>query len=884
MMLNKQFKFLILSVLFTLNVLGAGSYIKGPALIEGFTTITSAAGTTTLTVASETKQIVTGATTQTIVMPDATTLPLGRKFLIINKSSGNVTVNDGSGGLLVTVAGGTQAEVHLRAGGSLAGTWDVLESSAGGGGGTWGSITGTLSDQTDLQTALNAKADENNPGFAGTIGTTITASRLLVTDGSSNLAASATTATEAGYLSGVTGGIQTQLNGKVDESEFAAKGDILVGTGAGTLDNQAVGTNGQTLIADSAATKGIRYKTPLVDNFIKNGDAESTTPIVTYADAAGTRPVDGTGGSPNVTTSISSTAPLADTNSFLLTKDAVNRQGQGWSIPFTIPNSMKAKVAQIELDYIVNSGTFAAGSSSSDGDLIVYIYDVTNSTLIEPSSIKFLSSSTATSDRIVTNFQTSATGTSYNLILHVASTSASAYTLKVDNIQVKPSQYVYGTPITDWVAYTPTGSLTTNATYTGMRRRVGGDEEFRIKTAFSGTNTQGAMTLNLPVTIDTAKIPGTISGATIFGQGSARDNASADFDVVVGYNSSTSVTVLLKNSSATYAYFNQVDTSANVPMTIANGDTVEVFFKVPVVGYGSSTQQSDGYDGRQITASYTGTSGTITAGGTRFIVDAPTKVVDKTSAVTTGASWKFTALSSGTYQVNYVAGHSSVTLTTGSSLEAEVYKNGSFYAAIARHVQQAATAVTPLLSGSLLVELNAGDYIDVREAVGGAVNATISSSRIDVYKLQAPTTISATERVSAILSLPSGQALGSATVDTVIYTSKEEDTHGAYNSSTGEYRIQYGGRYDFTMLATCSARSSAAFDLAGYIYVNGVERASLNNYSGVNTVIHIFPINLTTSLVLSAGDIVTFRARAGYSGESLVANAAKNRVSILKAK
>ena len=125
------------------------------------------------------------------------------------------------------------------------------------------------------------------------------------------------------------------------------------------------------------------------------------------------------------------------------------------------------------------------------------------------------------------------------------------------------------------------------------------------------------------------------------------------------------------------------------------------------------------------------------------------------------------------------------------------------------------------------------------------------------------------------MSLPSGQALGSATVDTVIYTSKEEDTHGNYNSSTGEYRIQYGGRYDFTMLATCSTRSSAVFDLTGYIYVNGVERASLNNYSGVNTVLHIFPINLTTSLVLSAGDIVTFRARAGYSGESLVANAAK---------
>ena len=33
----------------------------------------------------------------------------------------------------------------------------------GGGGGTWGSITGTLSDQTDLQSALDAKYDASNP-------------------------------------------------------------------------------------------------------------------------------------------------------------------------------------------------------------------------------------------------------------------------------------------------------------------------------------------------------------------------------------------------------------------------------------------------------------------------------------------------------------------------------------------------------------------------------------------------------------------------------------------------------------------------------------------------------------------------------------------------
>lgn len=41
--------------------------------------------------------------------------------------------------------------------------------SGGGGGGTWGSITGTLSSQTDLQNALNLKATIASPTFTGTV-------------------------------------------------------------------------------------------------------------------------------------------------------------------------------------------------------------------------------------------------------------------------------------------------------------------------------------------------------------------------------------------------------------------------------------------------------------------------------------------------------------------------------------------------------------------------------------------------------------------------------------------------------------------------------------------------------------------------------------------
>lgn len=68
----------------------------------------------------------------------------------------------------------------------------------GGGGGTWGSITGTLSDQTDLQTALDGKVgDSGDETIAGTktfssapICSALTASKLVVTDGSKALSSS----------------------------------------------------------------------------------------------------------------------------------------------------------------------------------------------------------------------------------------------------------------------------------------------------------------------------------------------------------------------------------------------------------------------------------------------------------------------------------------------------------------------------------------------------------------------------------------------------------------------------------------------------------------------------------------------------------------------
>jgi cytochrome c1 len=45
-------------------------------------------------------------------------------------------------------------------------------------------------------------------------------------------------------------------------TEIAAKGDLIAGTGSQTFDNVTVGTNGTSLVADSAASTGLKWGFP----------------------------------------------------------------------------------------------------------------------------------------------------------------------------------------------------------------------------------------------------------------------------------------------------------------------------------------------------------------------------------------------------------------------------------------------------------------------------------------------------------------------------------------------------------------------------------------------------------------------------------------------
>jgi hypothetical protein len=171
-------------------------------------------------------------------------------------------------------------------------------------------------------------------------------------------------------------------------------------------------------------------------------------------------------------------------------------------------------------------------------------------------------------------------------------------------------------PVGDWQTFTPTGSWTTNTTYTGQWRRVGDSAEVNVSIVLSGAPTSANLSINLPpgLVIDTTKLAGFGANGKSLGFGSAGDNGVQGYPVDVQYNNTTSVTVNPFNASATYATYSTILNQA-IPFTFGATDVVTVRFSVPIVGWSSQSAiraDQSNYDWTSYTPTFTG-FGTVTS-------------------------------------------------------------------------------------------------------------------------------------------------------------------------------------------------------------------------------------------------------------------------------
>lgn len=209
-----------------------------------------------------------------------------------------------------------------------------------------------------------------------------------------------------------------------------------------------------------------------------------------YADAAGSTPVDGTGGTATITKAWNGTNPLNGKGDMIITKPASNCQGNGASKDFTIDSGQLGKVTQIDFDYLVPSA-YVSGYAN------VSVYDVTNAKFC-PVTVSDIAASFGSIARHSFLFIPNANSKNYRLCIHIADSTSTAWTLEVDNFQIGNWKTFSAPVVTPWVDYTPVftgfGTVTINK---AQWKRDGEDILLSIKIVV-GTPTSVEAQMTLP--------------------------------------------------------------------------------------------------------------------------------------------------------------------------------------------------------------------------------------------------------------------------------------------------------------------------------------------------------------------------------------------------
>jgi len=627
-------------------------------------------------------------------------------------------------------------------------------------------------------------------------------------------------------------------------------------------------------VGSSASSSGINYLST-------NPDFEvNATGYSAYADAAGTSPVDGTGGSPSTTIVRSTSTPLRGTASGLWSKSAANRQGEGFSYAFTIDTADQAKVLEISYDY-TTSANFV------DADMRMFIYDVTNAVIIEPSQRDIQAN--AGQGKYLGYFQAASNSLSYRVIWHVASTSALAYDFKLDNVKVGPPSVATNTKAAACKIYLGTSNQTVSA------------------------STETTVTLNA-TKFDTAGMATLASnGITIPESGLYYLNTNINY---LNLTADERLTVRIKNGSTVLAYMDKTDTLSTTSATIGSatlaqlnkGDVITVTVDSQAdTSYNiafSGTEASFSYleaaliksDAASISNSaiafkvYLNTAANHTSSGSFQIVPLDTVQYD-TAGGFNAANNRWEAPESGYYFLS-----STVTFTSIADTNAvlpTIFVNGTTTAMQGTVYRMGGTGVCRSNVNGIHF-LNKGDYVQARirqdDSASEAYTTGSDATYFSGFKIaQASGVVAPTEVVYAKYNTNAGQSItnSSGTFNVVDFEDKITDTHSA---------VTTGSSWKFTAPITGYYQVNCSLEFASSAWTTGDGlRISVSKDLGVNIFANMmtsWPSTFTgslgmwgsTAVEMLKGETITIGILAVRTGGStnLRTIASRNEVSIFK--
>jgi hypothetical protein len=816
---------------------------------------------------------VIGATTPaaaTVTSLTATSASVAGAPVVTTTATQTLTNKTLTSPVINTPTGITKADVGL---GNVDNTSDATKNAA----------TATLTNKTLTSPVVNTPVVTGGTIDNTVIGATTPAAATVTS-------LTATSASVGGAPVVTTTGTQTLSN----KTLTAPVVDALSMTQITTPANPSAGSNkvyvkndGKAYILDSSGTETVLGSGGTGVNFIVGGDAEGVNPfVITKNTAASARPDAGfVSGGTALTATITSTSPLNGAKSFLLTKPASNAQGNQAYIPFAVSLEYRAKAVTITLPYIVNTGTFVAGTRTTDSDAIIYIYDVTNGVFIEPSNIKFLSNSATISSSVQATFQTSATGASYRLLVHVATTSALAWELKVDDIVVGPANYQYGTPVTDRAIYSPVyGSGLGTVTNSGVYYSKIGDCALVMGTFTAGTTTGLLGSIGMPGTIDSSKMG---SGTKVVGrwERSNGGNPSVKSGPLMWTSGTNLVSIQGDDKTTPADPFN----SNGVNGFIGTGDLVTVSIEsIPIQGWSSSVQTSDQTDTRVVVAKYSTAAGqTIATNNTPTTINFGTQVFDSHGAVTTGASWRYTCVVPGYYRIS-----TSIKVTNIPQykvLNLALYKNANLDSVFRDDISTYPAPDRFVSSGSTIVELKTGDSFYISAAQSDTSPITLSTfaaeNTIAIERISGPSAIAANENINARYTTSAGQVIPNATDTLINFSTIDFDSHGLVTTGAWKFTAGISGTYSVSSLVTTAynTTSAATAILKLMVWKNGTVYADLDRTVYALTGDAENAASGSTLLRLNAGDYIQIYVFQNIGVSATLNGAAvSNHVSIAR--
>lgn len=569
---------------------------------------------------------------------------------------------------------------------------------------------------------------------------------------------------------------------------------------------------------------------------------------------------DGWVGDANLTIARSTSSPSRGDASGVVSKAAVDATGQVVKIPFTIESADLAKKLYISADVDASDANYA------DGDLRWKIVKDPNGTpvTIRPNAEDILGGNFSR----LAWFQSDASITEYELQIECNSVNPSAYSVKIDNVSVGPREAAFGSATTDWKSYTPTGSWTTNTTYSGQYRRVGDNLEVLVQVDTSGAPNSTSLSIDLPnsLSIDSNKLTNTTAGNDSLGNVWIYSNTTAYHGTTL-YNDSTSVLVQVSAANATYTYWNGGAVTPTVPNTFGSGNFVIARFSVPIQGWSSNSLMSEDIGNREVFSSATRSSNQSLSASTDTTVIFDSIYADKTNSYnnTTG---EFTAPEKGVYTISGHILWQGITSVTEARVNITVNGTGRrFFYAGAKDSTAGTAQGNPF---NAEIELEKGDIVKVVAwtQIANSILGGVNFSHVSFRKNAQPQTLLETETVAARYTSDSGQSTPSSGTD-LVFEDLDFDTHNAYNNSTGVYTVPVSGIYDVNL--TYSLTSPGDFIRAGIKKNGDIVASNVNRYSGGAN----YGVVVNSKLKLEKGDEIIARHISSSSTTVLAGTAGR---------